>query len=210
VAIIRQARVEDVPALLELQRACYPFLSTISLWNEGHLVSHQLNFPEGQLVAEDKGRIVGHCATFRVKNEVALTPHTFREITQRGTFDRHDPEGDVLYGAEIMVHPEYRRRGIGKALYRARFDLMRRLGIPRFAAGGRIPGYDRFANIMDVEDYVRQVKEGKLTDRVLTAQLRSGLRVMGVLRGYLSDPKSRDNATLLVFDLAEADAKPAA
>ncbi|MFS8138335.1 MAG: carbon-nitrogen hydrolase, partial [Thermomonas sp.] len=39
------------------------------------------NFPEGQFVAECDGKIVGHCATFRIDEATAMAPHSWREIT---------------------------------------------------------------------------------------------------------------------------------
>ena len=199
--IVRQATPEDIPAMVALQTACYPVLVTVSAWTASHLEAHQRNFPEGQFVAAMAGRIVAHCATFRSTRKEALAPHTFKGITRSGTFDGHVANGEVLYGAEIMVHPEYRRRGLARALYEARFALMRRLGIRWFVAGGRLPGYEKHAGELSADEYVRMVVAGDITDRVLTPQLRSGLVVKGVLAGYLNDPKSRDNAALLMRDL---------
>lgn len=64
------------------------------------------NFPEGQFVAEYDGRIVGHCATFRIDEATAMSPHSWREITAGGYAARHDALGDWLYGMEVCVDPE--------------------------------------------------------------------------------------------------------
>ena len=200
-AEVRQARPADIPQLIRLQHACYPTLSTIAVWRESHLQEHMRLFPEGQLVAEANGKIVGHSASFRIDSKVALLPHTFREITASGTFGRHDPTGDALYGAEIMVHPDYRRTGIAGRFYTYRFELMERLGIRYFIAGGRIPGYGTLKHKMTAQQYVDEVVSGYRADRVLTPQLRSGLRVHAILDGYLDDPNSDNKATLLVRDM---------
>lgn len=206
---VREARPGEIPQLLELQHACYPTLSTIAVWSEAHLRRHMEVFPEGQVVASKGGRIVGHSASFRISSKKALQPHTFREITAAGTFANHDPEGDALYGAEIMVHPDMRRTGIARRFYQYRFDLMKRLGLRLFVAGGRLPGYAAVKEKMSVEEYVRQVIQGLRADRVLTPQLRSGLRVHAILPNYLNDPNSDNYATLLVRDIASTPiAKP--
>lgn len=197
---IRQARPRDAAAILELQHVCYPLLSTVAAWRREHLDRHQHNFPQGQFVAVDGPRIVGHCATFITRSEVALRPHTFREITHRGTFDGHDPNGDTLYGAEIMVHPEYRRQGTAKRFYETRFELVRSLGLHYFVAGGRLPGFDDHRAQLSIEAYVEAVLAGTLKDRVLSPQLRSGLRYRGLLPDYLNDPRSRNYASLLVWE----------
>jgi hypothetical protein len=208
-AEVRQARPSDIPQLLALQHDCYPTLSTIAVWGESHLKQHMTVFPEGQVIASKTGRIVGHSASFRIKSEVAMRPHTFREITAAGTFSTHDPQGDALYGAEIMVHPDVRRMGIAGRFYEYRFDLMRRLGIRYFIAGGRIPGYGAVKDTMSPADYVAEVVSGYRADRVLTPQLRSGLRVHAVLPNYLNDPNSDGFATLLVKDLIASPPKKA-
>lgn len=200
---IRQAKPSDIPALIELQHACYPTLSKIALWREDHLLSHQRHFPEGQLVADLDGTIVGYCAGFLVRGSEALRPHTFREITGRGTFDTHVPDGDALYGAEIMVHPDHRRRGAGRAFYRARFELIRRRNLRYFVAGGRMPGYAAVKSRLSAEDYVREVVAGRREDRVMSVQIKSGLRVAGLMPDYLSDPNSENYATLLVWENPE-------
>lgn len=201
---VRQARATDIPQLLELQHDCYPTLSTIAVWGEAHLRRHMEVFPEGQVVAAKDGRLVGHSASFRVQKELALKPHTFREVTVSGTFGNHDPRGDALYGAEIMVHPDFRRTGIAARFYEYRFELMKRLGIRYFIAGGRIPGYAAVKEKMTVQQYVDDVVSGYRADRVLTPQLRSGLRVHAILPNYLNDPNSENFATLLVKDITKS------
>lgn len=197
---IRTARSEDIPAILQLEVACYPTLSKFAQWQAKHLESHQRVFPEGQFVAVDEGRVVGLCATFITRSDLALQPHTFREITGSGMFATHAPDGDTLYGAEIMVHPDARRQGVARRFYEIRFALVRRLGLRYFAAGGRIPGYLDVQGEVSPEQYVVDVVAGRREDRVLSAQLGSGLRVAGLLPGYLNDPRSGGFATLLVWD----------
>jgi GNAT superfamily N-acetyltransferase len=196
---VREARRGDIPQILELQAAAYPVLASVSAWQAHHLESQQTRFPEGQLVVAIGGRVVGYSASFITTSDRAFQPHTFREITVRGSFEHHDPRGDTLYGAEMMVHPDERGQGIARSLYEARFDLARRLRLHYFAAGGRLPGYADVADDVDPATYVADVVAGKRTDRVLTPQLRSGLEVRGVLPDYLNDPKSRNYAALLVW-----------
>lgn len=198
--VVRRARTSDVPKILDLQHACYPLLSTVATWKQRHLLSHLRHFPAGQFVATQDRTIVGHSASFITRSALALAPHTFRDITKSGTFDGHDANGDTLYGAEIMVHPDYRRQGIAATFYERRFELARRLGLRYFVAGGRIPGFEDHRDRMAARAYVGEVVKGHLKDRVLSSQLRAGLRVADVLPGYLADPRSGDFATLLIWE----------
>jgi hypothetical protein len=46
-------------------------------------------------------------------------------------------------------------------------------------------------------EYVDEVLQGRIRDRVLGSQLKAGFAVRGILAGYLRDPRSCDYATLL-------------
>lgn len=60
---------------------------------------------------------------------------------------------------------------------------------------------------MSAEEYVRRVAAGEFTDRTLSPQLKSGLRVRGVIPDYLNDPNSANYASLL--DWENPDWRPA-
>jgi GNAT superfamily N-acetyltransferase len=82
---------------------------------EAHLLSHQRVFPQGQLVAEVGGRIVGAAATLIVDmGPDPLRPHTWSGITDSGYFLNHNPRADTMYGADIYVHPDVRGMGWGR------------------------------------------------------------------------------------------------
>jgi GNAT superfamily N-acetyltransferase len=199
-AQIRRATAADIPGIISLQYRAYPVMSGVAVWGEAHLASHQRVFPQGQLVALLEGEVVGHAANFLTSSERALHPHSYREITARGMFTDHDPAGDTMYGAEIMVDPRVRRRGIATRLYETRFRLIHEMGLRYFVSGGRLPGYEDFQDRMSIEDYVRSVVRGERLDRTLTMQLKSGLRVEGILHDYIRDPRSGGYASLLVWE----------
>ncbi|MEZ5278033.1 MAG: bifunctional GNAT family N-acetyltransferase/carbon-nitrogen hydrolase family protein [Opitutaceae bacterium] len=196
---IREATLDDIPALLELNRKAYPVLADENMvWGESHLRSHQRVFPQGQIVAETNGKIVGAVASLIVDlGNDDLRHHTWAGITDSGYFTNHDPRADTLYGADICVDPEVRGLGIGAALYEARRDLCRRLNKRRILAGGRLWNYDEYAHKMSAEDYAHRVVTGQLRDLVLSFQLREGFVLRGVMTNYLRDPKSHNHASLI-------------
>ena len=116
---VRQGRKADIPALIELNRLAYPGLANENVvWGEAHLQSHLRIFPEGQIVAEIDGRIVGAVATLIVDmGSDPLRMHTWAGITDSGYFTNHEPEADTLYGADVYVHPDTRGLGVGHELY---------------------------------------------------------------------------------------------
>ena len=133
----------------------------------------------------------------------------WREWTDAGFFTNHDPEnGRTLYGAEVMVDPAIQRRGIGKRLYNARREIVRRLGLLRIRAGARLRGYHRHAAKLTPEQYVEKVVAGELRDPTLSFQLREGFQVVAVVPSYLrNDPESLGHAVVIEWlnpDLADA------
>ncbi len=196
---LREATRADIPALVELNKVAYPLLAEENVvWGERHLLSHQRVFPQGQIVAECDGRLVGAVATLIVNvGPDPLRPHTWSGITDSGYFTNHDPAADTLYGADICVHPDYRSQRIGAALYEARRQLCRRLNKRRILAGGRLWNYQEVADRMSPEEYAQRVVTGELRDLVLSFQLREGFALRGVMANYLRDPRSRNHASLI-------------
>ena len=113
--LIRHTRSSDIKPLLELQERVYP---TIQPWPESTLLQQIETFPQGQIVAEVDGHLVGAASSLMILWDEWDVEHTWKEITSRGSFNTHNPEGRTLYGAEVFVQPELRGAGIGHALYR--------------------------------------------------------------------------------------------
>lgn len=191
---VRRTAAADIPALLALSRRIYPDFP----WTDRELRSHLTVFPEGQLVAVDGGEVMGMASSLIVTWDDYDFDENWRDYTDDGMFTNHDPSGRTLYGAEIMVDPRCRRRGIGTALYDAREELVRRLGLERIRAHARLAGYDRVAGDMSARQYVEAVIEEQIADPTLSFQLARGFEVLGVVSDYLpGDPRSRGWAALI-------------
>ena len=195
--IVRHTRSTDIKPLIELQQRVYP---TIPPWRE-ELLQHQLRvFPQGQIVAEINGELVGAASSLIVMWNEWKIEHTWQEITARGSFDTHNPDGHTLYGAEVFVHPHLRGAGIGHALYLARRRLCRKLNLKRIIACGRLPGYRHYADQMSVQLYAQKVVWGDIPDPVLSFQLHEGFNFCGTISGYIpEDCESLGYASLIVW-----------
>ena len=95
-------------------------------------------------------------------------------------------------------------KGVGEALYGALKKLCVDLGLRRVVAGGRLWGYHEYADRLTAREYIDLALRGEIRDRVLGSQLKAGFDVRGILEGYLKDPRSKDYATLLVWDAPAA------
>ncbi|MEM7627123.1 MAG: GNAT family N-acetyltransferase [Planctomycetota bacterium] len=187
-------------ALAQLQIDCYPTLDPSELMTTEHFAVQHEVFADGQFVALLGGEVVGMGSGFFCDFDFENTRHRFREFCDNLYFRNHDPDGAWYYGADISVHPDLRRRGIGRALYQARQQLVTDHEKAGIVGGGLIPGYADHKDRLDAEDYVRRVVAGELHDPTLTFQLRSGFRVRGLLADYLEDEASDNWATLLTWE----------
>jgi ribosomal protein S18 acetylase RimI-like enzyme len=134
--VIRQMKFEDIKRLLSMQELCFPGMEP---WEESHLKSHLEMFPEGQLVAELDGEIIGSCSSLIINFDEYDDRHTWDDVTDEGYITNHNPDGYNMYGIEVMVHPGYRRMKVGQRLYEARKELARELNLKSIILGGRIP-----------------------------------------------------------------------
>ena len=193
---VRELTASDFPAIHAISREIYP---SSPAWSDAQLASHLDVFPEGQLVADAGGTVVGMAASLIVLWDDYSIDTSWREFTANGFFTNHDPlKGRTLYGAEIMVHPARQGEGIGKALYEARQRLCERLGLLRIRAGARLAGYSRYAASLSPEEYTEKVVAGELSDPTLSFQLGRGFEVLGVARDYLRhDPESFGHAAVI-------------
>lgn len=203
---VRPVRSEDFAAMIAICERVYPESKP---WQRQQLESHLELFPEGQLVAERTAtaEVVGFASSLIVHWDDYAIDATWREWTDGGYFTNHDPgNGGTLYGAEVMVDPLHQRRGVGKALYRERFALARRLGLRRIRAGARLRGYHRYAHRMSPGEYLLRVVRGELRDATLSFQIREGFRALGVVGDYLkNDPESMGYAAIIEWLNPEFD-----
>lgn len=189
---------DDIAHIVACHRAAYPDFPEKGGHYDARSYEMQLAaFPDGQLLAELDGRVVGYATSLIVQLDDLPDDYRYAEITGAGTFSTHTPNGDTLYGADIGVHPDFRGRGISKRLYTARKKLMRRYNLRRMVAYGRIPGYKDVVGQYTPDEYIEKVKAGELRDSALNAHLAAGYTVTRVLIDYVWDDTSLNICTFL-------------
>lgn len=166
----------------------------------------QINrFPEGQFVAvlrspNHHDTVIGVAATLRTNHPASARHLPWMEMLGDKTIANHNPKGKWLYGVEMAVHPNFRKYGIGTALYEARFDLVRRLGLRGWYAVGMLMGYERYKNQMSVREYGEKVMRRELIDPTVTMQMNRGFRPLEVVENYMEEPSSGDAGVAIVWD----------
>ena len=190
---------EHVAQLDALQKLVFPTLAPEQRFEARHYLRHIEIFPEGQLVVVDGERVVGATSTIRMDFDFEHPNHTFADVIQGGWLTSHEPNGRWLYGADLGVHPEFRRRGIAKMLYRARHEVVRRLGLLGQVTVGMPSGYGAVKDQMSAQQYFDELVAGTRTDPTISAQRRVGFELRGLLEGYIDDPVCDNYGIVLVL-----------
>lgn len=167
-------------------------------WTKENIVDLIDIFPEGQIAVEVDGKVVACALSIVIDSNKTNIYDKYYSIIDDGKFDKHDPEGDTLYGIEVFVHPDYRALRLGRRLYDQRKELCEQMNLQRILVGGRIPNYHEFAEQMTPRTYIEKVKRKEIYDPTLTFQLSNDFHVKKIIKNYLpEDTESREVATLL-------------
>ncbi len=194
---------ELVPQCAALERTTFSHAEPEDLIPaEGFALYAEL-FPEGFFVCLDGDRVVGQGAGILLDFDFDKPQHTIAGITGLHQCGNHDPDGDWYYGTDLAVHPDYRRRGIGRRIYQLRKEVVRRLGERGIIAGGHMPGFVDHKASMSAAEYVEKVSAGELYDPTLTFQLENGFEIRGVLENYIRDSDTDGWSALIVWENPE-------
>ncbi len=198
--ILRNLTKEDYDSLIKSMGEAYSSIDE-ELWQRREITRLLNLFPEGQICIEIDGKVVAVALSLIVNYSKFGDNHTYSQITANETFTTHDPKGDVLYGIDVFVHPDYQGMRLGRRLYDARKELCENLNLKSIIAGGRIPGYKDYADTLTPKQYIEKVKMKEIYDPILSFQLANDFHVKKILRNYLpSDDESKTYATLLEWN----------
>ncbi len=197
---VRNLRLSDYRELKQSMIAAYEGWEDVH-WEEKHIDKLLNIFPEGQICVLVNDKVVGSALSIIVDYEKYDDDHSYEEITADYTFKTHDQEGDVLYGIDIFIHPDFRGLRLGRRLYDARKELCEHLNLRAIVAGGRIPGYKEHADEMTPKEYIQKVRNQEIYDPILTFQFANDFHVKKVLKGYMpGDVESKEYATLIEWN----------
>lgn len=187
--IVRAATKRDAHGIHQLSRRCYESAGPYPL----DVIRAQItNFPEGQFVAEIDGQIRGYVSSILLDEKRALRKHSWSTLTGGGYGSTHDPDGDCLYGVEVMVDTEARGLRVGQRLYDARKKLCLKYNLKSIVFAGRMPLLSKKIKTAGTpEEYIELVQAKKIRDPVISFQLRNGFEIIRVIKNYIpSDAES--------------------
>lgn len=172
-----------------------------SYWGEKQIKSLIKLFPEGQVVIKVNGHLAGCALSIIVEYDDFEDTHTFQEITGQETFSTHTDDGDMLYGIDVFIKPEFRGLRLGRRLYDYRKELCEKLNLKGIAFGGRIPNYHQYASKISPKEYIEKVRLKEIHDPVLSFQINNDFHPSKILKGYLEgDQASKEFAVLMEWD----------
>ena len=170
-------------------------------WKEAHIKSLIDKFPEGQVVIKINGQLAGVALSIIVDYDAFDDSHTYEQVTGKYSFDTHDDEGDVLYGIEVFIKPNFRGLRLGRRLYDYRKELCEKLNLKSIVFGGRMPNYHKYATELSPKEYIDKVRRKEIQDPVLNFQISNDFHPAKVMKGYLDgDKASKDFAILMEWD----------
>jgi len=197
---IANLNIEDFTNLKETMITVYKGFDE-PYWSHRSITKLTQMFPEGQIAIKVEDKIVAAALSIIVDYDKYGDSHTYEQITANYTFKSHDAAGDVLYGIDLFVHPDYRGLRLGRRLYDARKELCESLNLKSIMAGGRIPTYSQYHEVMSPKEYIFKVKNKEIYDGTLTFQFSNDFHVKKVLSNYLKgDKESKEFATLLEWN----------
>lgn len=197
---LRNLQIEDYKQLKTSMLHAYQEFDE-SYWEEEEIELLLSLFPEGQLVILVDDKVVGSALSILVNYKKASSNHTYQKITGNSSFSTHDPDGDVLYGIDVFIDPEYRGLRLGRRLYDARKELCETLNLKSIIFAGRIPKYSQYAKEMTPKEYIDKVRLNEFYDPVLSFQLSNDFHVLKIMKNYLEgDISSQEYAVLLEWN----------
>lgn len=197
---LRNLELSDYLELKQSMTKAYPDWEDAA-WTEKQIRSLLGKFPEGQLVILADGKVVGSALSLILNYDDFRDDESYMAVTGNYTFSTHNPNGDVLYGIDVFIHPDYRGLRLGRRLYDARKELCEQLNLQGILFGGRIPNYNKYSDELDPKQYIEKVRLKEIYDPVLSFQLSNDFHVRKILKGYTpEDVSSMEYAVLLEWN----------
>ncbi|MGL5113335.1 MAG: GNAT family N-acetyltransferase [Flavobacterium sp.] len=200
--LIRTATPADAVQMEFVQKQCYPSLDASELLNRNHFVNHIKVFPEGQIVLEKEGVIIGSASTFR-SNFPTQEASFLASSDNLWITKAHTHDGEWMYGIDMGILPEYRGLGLSTEMYLVRQEICKKLGLKGQLIAGMTIGYGKVKHKMTIEEYCYGLEIKKFTDPTVTPQKKAGFRWIKPLYNHINDPEAGFACILMYYPVDE-------
>ncbi|PIT95054.1 hypothetical protein COT98_01290 [Candidatus Falkowbacteria bacterium CG10_big_fil_rev_8_21_14_0_10_39_9] len=172
--------------------------------DEEKISSRIKTFPGGNIIALYQGDVVGYISFEYVDNVAKMSNFSWSEITDNGKISQsHSPQGKYIYGVTISVHRSMNGKNLSTLLMLHAWGhliLNNKTGV---FLGSRIPdfkNYKKWHPNIDVNDYIKLRRNGKLRGYELRMYGEEGLLPVKVLSDYFPDEASLNYGVLLYLE----------
>lgn len=180
---IRQYTPQDYNGLIALFDDAYAGIDD-NYASPEDMVTLLEHFPDGQIVAEMNGEIVGVILSLHCRYAQFSQPQHMADIYNPALFQEHSRDGDSLFALEILVKSTHHRKGIGKALNAALTATLERHNLRAFIGISRLSGYGKYQSQMQAEEYIAKVIQGEIQDPSLSYNISNGMLPTQVVPNY--------------------------
>ncbi len=192
--------LEDYDNLKSAVELAFPEFQNV-WWGKAKIKKLIEQFQEGQVAIKVNGEIVACSLSIIVDYDKYSDNHNVKKITRNYTFESHTEDGDVLYGIDVFVVPEFRGLRLGRRLYDYRKELCEKHNLRGIVVGGRLAGYLEYVDDYTPKEYIEQVKMKEIDDDILNFHLANDFYISRILRGYIeSEHATKEYAVLLKWD----------
>jgi hypothetical protein len=156
--------------------------------------------PEGILLAEADGKIVGSATLIRLAEYEPSRPLSWNEATGKGSCTTHVPDGPVVFLVDLSSLGSVRA---APALLGAAVELVSAVGAKNLTWGARMPGFAKYRNAhpdVSANDYLRaKTPAGRYLDWQVRmySEAIPGVEVVRVVPDYFDDPDSLDYGVMM-------------
>lgn len=194
------------PSVSRLADEIYP---NTSGWPVPVLEKFSSYFEDGQLVALDMGtnEVIGAALNIIV-DWPADTPKYLDLIRSalscpKGASKKHP----VVYAADLMVSPAFRRKGIGRMLIASRMQVVRERGLFVTRGSARLSSPGSNENKLN-QEYLRRVALGLEINPVLSFVVQSGGELVAPLKDHFDPSEDKCPHAVLTQFWAPSDSLP--
>ena len=152
---VRNLQIEDYAQLSQSFKRVYADKDVF--WTHEQIETLIRIFPEGQVVTVVDEKIVGCALSIIVDYDMVKGDHTYAKVTGNETFCTHNPNGNILYGIEVFIHPDYRGLRLARRMYEHRKERGEKLNVRAIMFGGRIPSEHKYSNKMRAKGDIKRV-----------------------------------------------------
>jgi malonyl CoA-acyl carrier protein transacylase/ribosomal protein S18 acetylase RimI-like enzyme/acyl carrier protein len=192
---IRHPRLDDLPALVELETLCWPAHLCAA---PDELRQRIQRYPQGQCLLELDGRVVGAIYSQRIASVDQLATTTVAEVSAL-----HTSNGPVVQLLAANVLPEVQHLGLGDQLLEFMLEFCAlNNGVAGAAGVTRCKNYVEHATIPLSEYIGLRNQQGHLFDPILHFHESHGAVIKGILPGYRpEDVDNQGQGILIEYDL---------